>query len=371
MIGKQKICIFLIFAMLLTIITGCSTPSNSTEETPTVNEEVLEEHITIKGIHNQDLITTVEEIKKLNAIEKEVTSVNSSGQENTFKVTGALLEDVLVKSGTSQKDLTGIRLVAGDGYSIEVPQEILHTRDILLVYETNDGPLDPEQKPIRIVIPEERAMYWVSNLETIEVLDTIEQAEVDKIIFLETAKEIVDIEDYTYYDHIDEAIKAGDLLEQLEEGSSSESVYIKAADGLEKNETLPIFKGAYIKVTGTDAPAFLAPDMPKGMHVKEILYFAHASTAWVSYDKSKEVIEMINSNGQEGINIEEILKETGLNKEGIYVLTAVDGYTVEVDKGDFKNSILYQGEKGELTTYFEGLPKNTSIKGLLSIEAKK
>ncbi|AOY76268.1 molybdopterin-dependent oxidoreductase [Clostridium formicaceticum] len=370
MIGKQKICVFLIVTMLLFIITGCSAPADPDVEISIEKDAMLEEHITITGIKDEGLVITVEEIQALNAVKKEVTSVNSSGEEKTFSVTGALLEEILVKQGTSQKDLTGIRLVAGDGYSIEVPKEILDKRDILLVYEVDDAPLGPKEKPIRIIIPEERAMYWVSNLATIEILETIEQAETNKIIFLETVKETISLEDYPYYDSTDKAIKTQALLEQLEGDTSSQSIYIKAVDGLEKNETFPIFKEAYIKVTGADAPAFLSPDMPKGMHVKDILYFSHASTAWVSYDQTKEMIEIKVLNGHEGILIEEILKEIGVKKEGTYILTAIDGYTIEVNGSDLKNGILYEGEEGQLSTFFEGLPKNTGIKGLLSIEAK-
>ena len=55
---------------------------------------------------------------------------------------------------------------------IEVPHEILAARDIIFAYEIDGKPLAEKAKPIRAVLPEERAMYWVRNLKTVEILRT-------------------------------------------------------------------------------------------------------------------------------------------------------------------------------------------------------
>ena len=139
---------------------------------------------------------------------------------------------------------------------------------------------------------------------------------------------------------------------------------------MEKNETLPIFQEAYIKITGADAPAFLAQDMPKGMQVKNILYFSNGSTAWVSYEKAKESLEILNLDNKEGIQVSAVLKEIGFTEGEIYTFTASDDYIVEINVGDLEKGLLYQDEKGRINAYFDGLPKNTTVKDLLSIETK-
>lgn len=356
---------------LIFIFSGCSGSEVPSSDVSQEGSSSLEEYIIMKGLGEEEISISVEEIKGLQAISKEVTSISSTGEENTFQATGALLEDVLKQRSFNQKDLMGLRIVAGDGYSIEVPKEIVGNRDIILAYEMNGAPLDEQSRPLRVVIPDERAMYWVGNLETIEILEKIEKSEIHKLLFIEALGEIADVEDYIYYDSIDKAIKIQDLLKSFGEESTSKTVYIKAVDGLEKNETLPIFQEGYIKVTGADVPAFLSPNMPKGMYVKHILYFSYDTTAWVAYEKAQEKLGTLNLEDREGISVEELLKEIGLHEGEAYIFTAIDGYAVEVDASDLGEGIIYLDEKGRLNTYFKGLPKNTSIKDLLSVEVKK
>lgn len=372
MVLKIKVKLLLIIFTLIFFITACSTADEISNAG--VAQEVsdgLDEHIVFKGIGDEEIYITVEEIKELRITSKEVTSVNSSGEKNTFEATGALLEDVLQKLGFSQKDLMGIRLVAGDGYSIEVPKEILEKRDIMLAYEIDGDSLDAQSRPLRVVIPEERAMYWVRNLEMIEALEGVEQSQVDKLLFMETLEKAMTLEDYIYYESTDKAIKALDLLKIIEKNNESETVYLKAVDGLEKNETLPIFKEGYIKVTGVDAPTFLSPDIPKGMYVKHILYFSYESTAWISFEKAQEKLEALTLDDKEGIRVEALLREVGGSEGDTYIFTAQDGYIVEVEGSDLTKGVLYKDQEGRINVYFQELPKSTSVKDLLSIELKK
>ena len=63
--------------------------------------------------------------------------------------------------------------------------------------------------------------------------------------------------------------------------------------------------------------------------------------------------------------------EQGLQYESEqYLLTAADGYEVEINKADLAQGLVYVRDGGEVAVKFDGLPKNTSVKGLLAIEAK-
>lgn len=368
--NEKKIFLFLLFTLIL-LLTACSSSNTSDVEISKDVNSDLKNEIIITGLTEDELILTVEEIRELETVSKEVTSVNSSGEEKTFEATGTLLQNILEQQGFSQRDLMGIRFVAGDGYSIEVPKDILDKRDIILVYEIDGAPLESKSLPLRVVIPDERAMYWVGNLKTIEVLEGVEKSEVSKILFLETLKETMNLEDYNYYNSVDKAIKTQDLLKNTEADNISETVYIKAADGLEKNETLSNFEVAYIKMTGSDIPTFLSPDMPKGMYVKDIFYFSYDTTAWISYEKAQEKLENLDVEKVKGIKVVDVLKEITFAEDQTYIFMATDGYVVEIDANDLSKGILYQDEKGRLNVFFEGLPKNTRVKDLLSIEVKK
>ena len=102
-------------------------------------------------------------------VNKDVVSVSSSGEETEMNVSGGLLGELLEIHGISQIELNGIRVTAVDGYSMEIPSEVLKNRDIILAYEIDGKPLLEKNRPVRIIIPGERAMYWVSAVSTIEI----------------------------------------------------------------------------------------------------------------------------------------------------------------------------------------------------------
>ncbi|MCR3922180.1 MAG: hypothetical protein NUK65_06650, partial [Firmicutes bacterium] len=69
-----------------------------------------------------------------------------------------------------------------------------------------------------------------------------------------------------------------------------------------------------------------------------------------------------------GTALPEIFKEVRLNDSDSYLFTALDGYSVEIKQEDIQQGLIYLNDAGEVTVMFAGLPKNTTIKGLLSIE---
>ena len=89
-----------------------------------------EDSLLISGFE-EEIRFTVAEVKELPVIDKKVVSVNAAGNKKEYTITGALLADLLKKHGKSQQDLKGIRMIAGDGYEIDVDQSILQQRDII------------------------------------------------------------------------------------------------------------------------------------------------------------------------------------------------------------------------------------------------
>lgn len=355
------------FAIVMILTAACSNNAIETNEGTTQEESP---QLIIKGLKDGDKTISIETIKEMESVTREMESISSSGEIKNKKVKGLPLEDLLGLYEASQKDYSGIRFIAGDSYSIVVPKEILDKREIVLAYEVNDEPLDKKTLPLMLAIPDERAMYWVKNLMEIELLNE-ESSAINKIVFLDTAVSSLESEDYTYYESQDEAVKVTDLLNNFSGESDKKGVDLKSVDGLEKEEDIEVFKTGYIKITGKDIPLFLSPDLPKGMHVKNILFFSYGETVYFSLNQALEAFEKKAIDDGEGIPLKSIFKELGIAQADKYLCRADDGYEVEIAADDVAKGLIYPRDKGGFALIFEGMPKNTKVKGILSIEAVK
>lgn len=324
----------------------------------------------ISGFSDGDIEVTVAELKGLPVVEENVTSVNSSGKKSNYAIKGAYLSDLLKEYGKKQSDLKAIRFIAGDGYGIDVPGDIMEQQVIILAYQINGQPIEEKYKPVRAVIPEERSMYWVKNLIEIKVIDYVEPAEYKRLTFLETAVDNVETTDYTYYESVDKAVKTSGLMDYLQINNEVRTVNMVAADGFIKDEEKDIFENGYIKVTGEAAPMFLSPDIPKGMYVKELTFVGSGDDVIFSYDRGLDVFEETDIDGHKGIKISSLLSEAGLVKADKYSLIASDGYKIEVTYNDLEEGIVYKDEKGRIRSLFKNLSKKTSIKYLQIIKGE-
>jgi len=199
--------------------------------------------------------------------EREALSVNSLGEERQRQAKGVLLETILQLHGASQGDYARAEAVSGDGYAIAIPAEVLHGRDILIAYELDGGVIEP-----RLVVPGERAMYWVKSLRGIELIAGAESVAIEKEVSLaDLIAGLLDrAEDYKYGDADCKALPIALLLEAAG-AERADFVTITAADGLVKNERWSSFAGQLLVFEGTpEAPLFTGPDLPEGMRVKNV-----------------------------------------------------------------------------------------------------
>lgn len=364
----RAITIFIIMTLILTL-TSCNKAVDTEKSTAEIPNK-----ITISGLDKEDINVSIDDIKELEKVNKDVVAVTASGEKNEMNVSGGLLEELLQKYSKSQKDFSAIRFVALDGYSIDIPSEILKNRDIILTYEIDGEPLFEESKPLRIVIPDERAMYWVRSLSKIEIIGGREEKQANKqtnkIIIFDTVISNLKQEDYEYYESMDKVIRTDELLKKFAMDNVEDEIFIKAADGLEKGESNQVFKDAYIKTTGKEAPMFLSPDMPKGMTVKNILWFSAGNTSFLSMDKVSEYFEEASSDNIKGVFLKDIMNDINLSEGDTYIFSARDGYSVEILPEDIGSGILYKNEEDSIEVYFPDLKKNKSVKDLLSIEVK-
>ena len=321
----------------------------------------------ITGLTEEDITVSISELKNLPTVTKDVTSVDSSGDEDNYTVTGALFSDLLEKKGKSQKDLKAVRFIASDGYSIEVSENILENRDIILTYEIDGEPLYEEAKPMRIVIPEERAMYWVKKVTEIKVIDMKKTVEIKSLAFLETINSELEKVDYTYYESEDQAVKISELVKKLDVKETGRTVYMEAADGFTKDEKTEIFENGYIKVTGEYVPMFLSPDIPKGMYVKNLLFARYGTASIFSLEQALNVYEHQTIGENNGVPLAKVIEISGLKEGDKYKLTAIDGYSVEVNAEEIKDAILYFDGENVVRVSFANLSGKYSVKYLYKI----
>lgn len=364
----NKLPLFTLILIIVLAIAGCGSKTDTGTSSPAVPDDGQE--ILITGLSDSDYKITVGDLKKLPAVTKKARATQADGEIVKVKATGPLLEDVLQQEGKSVKDYSTIRFTARDGYSIAVPPDVLKNREIILAYQIDGKPLDAENEPIRVVIPGERAMYWVRMLDRIDLETGAEQMPIKKVVFLETAVKTLPQEDYQYFESTDKAVKTKDLVDSYAETDKVKNVFIKASDGLHKNETKSNFLGAYIKITGKETPKFLAPHLPQGMHVRDVLYINYGETSFLSYSQGQKVLSQQTLDGQSGIALSDVIKQTGLSRAAKYKFSSLDGQSLELGVNELGNGLIYQNSQGILTFSCSGAA-DKSVDNLLAIECMK
>ncbi len=365
---KKKLAVVLLALVLALTVAACG--KQTSEPAKQLSRVDDGQKIVITGLRDKDIEISVGELKRLPAVTKKAEATRANGETVSVKASGPLLETLLQKYGKSIKDFNTIRFTAQDGYSIAVPPDILKNRLIILAYEVDGQRLDKENQPIRVVIPGERAMYWTRMLQRIDLETGGGQAPITKVVFLETAARSLPQEDYQYFESIDQAIKTRDLVNKYASASKVENVFIKASDGLQKNESAANFLSAYIKITGKEAPKFLAPHFPQGMQVRDVLCINYGGTAFFAYGQGKSVSKQSSGN-YSGIALSDIIKQTGLTRTERYKFSAADGKSVELKVSELGQGLVYEKTPGVLVFRCGGASEDQTVNDLLSIECLK
>lgn len=370
----------LIIFMLL--LASCNTPLQESVPT-TISTEIdkisLEKFKLVITGDNTEFSLSAKEITDMTPETMSVSCITSSGEIITGDITGVKLDILLQPYNIEQRNYNEIRLFAADGYSIIVPAEIVKSKDIYIIWEYNNEPLQELHYPIRAAIADERSMYWVYQLSGIELIkDEMSISEDDempalttrKIVFMETAITLLESLDYTYNDSVDKAVSVDSLLTRFNLSVNSNGVTMHAMDNFDKAEKLDIFKKGYIKYTGEDSPIFIAPDMPKGMQVKHILWLKNGDTVYLNermaFDKYKNVLT--TSLNMKSVPLAEIEKLLNLLESKHYMLVASDGHIEKIDRETFLTAEFFMDEAGLYVISYKGMEKLQTIKNVISIE---
>lgn len=385
---SKKLKLLSIIFVLILAFTACN--SNTEDKTPQTGDQnegndTSTYSIEIQGVEDSIEMIAVEEIMAMESQTITTTNISSSGEVVETEVTGVVINNILSKYNLKQDDFEGIRFFAGDGYSIVIPKTILDTKDVMLYWKADGEAIDEKFLPLRVAVPDERSMYWVGNVVGMELIkgantdttgnDSKTMVAKGKIVFLEAAISTLESEEYTYYEETDQAIETITLLEKfgrtgVESDMPLSDIFMEALDDFTKTEKMDIFLTGYIKYTGEYAPLFLSPDLPKGMHVKNLLKIENTDTIFVSESQSfaKYADSLVTILEDECVPLTMIEELTGLNEGSSYILTATDGYSKTIDRETFLKGGIYARTKGGYGISFEGMDKKAKIKDIMTIE---
>lgn len=307
--SKNIVLVMCIIIIAAVIFTGCSSEYTKSDAQP------QEDTFSITGLDG-DITLTLSEIKALEPFEGRVEGADSEGNPVEHDIKGGRFLDLLEQNGYAQSDFAGIRIIATDGYSIEVSQDILKARDIIIGYEMDGQPLDERNAPFRVFIPDERAMYWVRMVNEINVIGTVQSDSVTGIYMMETLYREQDFEDYEFIGQTYQTLDTHTILSDYP-GTKGDVVLLTAADGLEKNETVENFYKGVINMTGENSPEFFSNTLPGGMFVKNLKLFKYGGNEFVFMSKVAEL--------QNKVTLDTLLLECNMEAADEYTLHLGDG----------------------------------------------
>lgn len=298
-----------------------------------------------------------EKIKEYEQVEMEVVLINTAGTETTMKVKGPTIRHVLESEGIDLKDYEGIGITGRDGYYTMVDREKLESNDVILAWQVNGKALKEDEKPVRVVIPNELGPYWVKMVSNIDLYGEISPKDIDKVHIFDPLTEDIEPYYYEYYGNKDKSIEVGKILNKFDIVDEKGFFTMAASDGLIKNETISLVRQRYfIKVEGKNSPMNIAPNFKLGMNVKNMTHFSTTKDAVIFPEKMAEVVRTKDINGKEGLLLEDVLLTAGMRwtDENRFIVVGKDDSKVEIslkemltcymveDKGKV---ILYQGER--------------------------
>ncbi len=337
-----------VLLLMTSVLTACG------GGTPTVTSADDEAVVSLVGLEDQPITVSVAELKEMKSVTKKAEAVRSNGQKVSVKATGPLLETVLEKYGKNKSDYNTIRFNASDGYSSAMPSDIVENDDIILAYYDKGKPFSSKDGPVRVVVPGQRAMYWVRMLNEIS-FETEAGAETPSgLVMLDTALSELPADDVDIKGETVSAVKTDDLIAAYADINDNTvmNVYMKASDGLSKNETKDNFMGAYLRVSGDDTPEFTGPDMADGMTVRGLVTINYGDTAFVKIEDSAA--------------FSDLLKDPGMVQTDEYTVTTTAGNAQTFEAADLASALLTLNDDGTITL---DPGDGTYLDGVLRIEA--
>lgn len=363
MVRLMKKKFLLIFCLFLVALAAAACGAD--EADLSINDDAT---ILIHGLMPEDFEISMAELKEYEIVTESAVATRYNGEEIKVKITGALLNTLLADYGYKQTDFKTIRFYGNDGYAIALDSNVLQNDDIIIGYYDGGKPIDAENGPFRSVVPGERAMYWVRMLYQIDFENGEGAENVEKVIFVDEAANVIGTSDYN--GTTDQAIAAKSLVDKYAAAETAERVFMLAADGLQKDELAANFLPAYLKLSGEHAPMFTAPNLPEGMNVNEFIVIHYGKTAFFSLQSALNSLSLTGYDEYEGVAFSDILKKVGSMGADSYLFTAADGNTAVYEFTELSNSLFFLNDEGQVV-FVPGVADDAPLVGVISIEPLK
>ena len=144
--------LLIILLVIVVLASACA------QETPATEEAVRS--LTVSDAENQQTLS-------LEAIQA-LPQTTATFQDVDY--VGVTLPTLLEDAGVSLDDVTAIKAVASDGYSVNYEPALYTRDDVILAYAQADGPLTADDGTLRMVVPGEEGRMNVRMVVEIEVV---------------------------------------------------------------------------------------------------------------------------------------------------------------------------------------------------------
>lgn len=298
---------------------------------------------------NNSIRITIEDLAQYPQVTRETILHKTTGIKIDTKATGPLLTDILKKNGIDINAYEGIGITGRDNYYAMISKEIIENRDIILGTMIDDKELPREEKPVRIVIPEEMGPYWVKSVNKIELYTHISPKDIQNVHIFGALTKDIEPYYYEYYGSKDKSFLVGKILSKFDFVDPNGFFTMAGSDGLVKNETINMVRDRYyIKVEGDNAPMNIGPGFKLGMNVKEISHFSTTLDSVTFPDIMMKVIGEENTPYGKAMKLKDALEEAGMIIDVADELSIVDmkGKEYTISKSQLDSAYLIPTEHG-------------------------
>lgn len=314
---------------------------------------------------NRSLRINVEELEDYPQITVDTILHKTTGIKINTRATGPLLKDILEKNGVDINAYEAIGITGRDNYYAMISKEIIQNRDIILATEIDGKELPREEKPIRIVVPDEMGVYWVKMVSKIDLYKQISPKDIQNVHIFDALTKDIEPYYYEYYGSKDKSFLVGKILFKFTYVDPNGFFTMVGSDGLVKNETINVVRDRYyIKSEGENAPMNISPAFKLGMNVKEMSHFSTTMDSVIFPKVMMKVLGHETIPQGKGVKLKEALEAAGmiLDEGDKFIILDSSGKEYSLSIDEIESSFLMPFDNGA-----DVIIKNETIKDIQKI----
>jgi len=154
--------VWIAFALAVAIICLCGCAPDDIDISGYADQQIA-----IDGIDEDTVFVSIADMKALDCVT--IKTESTSDKIGKVRATGPTLETVLAAKGADIKDIKKITFHGADDYEYSLKEDYIAEHDIILAFGIDKEPLDEEDAPCRIIIPESDSAYWLRMLDHINI----------------------------------------------------------------------------------------------------------------------------------------------------------------------------------------------------------